>query len=242
MLPDLEHLIQLQRLENAATDSKERIAALPTRLGALDDRLTVAQTAVDVASARLADHRTSRAVIEKNVAEVQTRLSRYKEQLMAVKTNKEYHAMQAEIAGAERQVRDLEDSLLERMLEADDLAREVSEATQRLAEEQRAVEEERAAIEADRQELEQRLSAIEADRAAVSAEMSPAVRELFATLARGRKGIAVAEANQGRCTSCQVRLRPQLFNQVRANAALIQCESCQRILYYAEHRHATSDA
>jgi predicted nucleic acid-binding Zn-ribbon protein len=31
---------------------------------------------------------------------------------------------------------------------------------------------------------------------------------------------------------CHVRLRPQVFNDVRRNAGIIQCESCSRILYY----------
>jgi hypothetical protein len=32
---------------------------------------------------------------------------------------------------------------------------------------------------------------------------------------------------------CHVRLRPQVFNEVRRNEALIQCDSCLRILYFA---------
>jgi predicted nucleic acid-binding Zn-ribbon protein len=29
-----------------------------------------------------------------------------------------------------------------------------------------------------------------------------------------------------------VRLRPQVYNEVRRNEALIRCDSCQRILYF----------
>jgi predicted nucleic acid-binding Zn-ribbon protein len=29
-----------------------------------------------------------------------------------------------------------------------------------------------------------------------------------------------------------VRLRPHVFQQIRQNDTIIQCESCQRILYY----------
>ena len=43
----------------------------------------------------------------------------------------------------------------------------------------------------------------------------------------------VAEARDGHCTECHVRLRPQHYNEVRRNDSLIQCESCLRILYYA---------
>jgi predicted nucleic acid-binding Zn-ribbon protein len=27
-------------------------------------------------------------------------------------------------------------------------------------------------------------------------------------------------------------MRPQMFNEVRRNEAIVQCENCQRILYY----------
>ncbi len=47
-----------------------------------------------------------------------------------------------------------------------------------------------------------------------------------------RQGIVVAEAKDGICTICHVRLRPQVFNEVRRNEAIIHCDSCQRILYF----------
>ena len=31
---------------------------------------------------------------------------------------------------------------------------------------------------------------------------------------------------------CHVKLRPQIFNEVRRNDSLIQCDSCSRILYH----------
>jgi len=31
---------------------------------------------------------------------------------------------------------------------------------------------------------------------------------------------------------CHVRLRPQVFNTVRRNDAILQCDHCNRILYF----------
>jgi predicted nucleic acid-binding Zn-ribbon protein len=56
---------------------------------------------------------------------------------------------------------------------------------------------------------------------------------LFEQVARARKGLAVCSATRdGLCSVCHVRLRPQVFQQVRHNDSVIQCDSCQRILYY----------
>ena len=46
------------------------------------------------------------------------------------------------------------------------------------------------------------------------------------------EAIAVAEARDGVCTICHVRLRPQVFNTVRRNEEILQCDHCNRILYF----------
>jgi predicted nucleic acid-binding Zn-ribbon protein len=55
---------------------------------------------------------------------------------------------------------------------------------------------------------------------------------LFQHVARARKGIGVCAATDGLCSICHVRLRPHVYQQVRHNDSIIQCESCQRILFF----------
>ena len=50
------------------------------------------------------------------------------------------------------------------------------------------------------------------------------------------------EARDAICTICHVRLRPQVFNNVRRNDSIIQCDSCQRILYFAQPEGAPAPA
>ncbi len=232
MLPDLEHLITLQRIQNAAVTARARIDELPSRIAQLDARLGETSEEVVRAQQRFDDLKADRQAREKELAVVQTRLSRFKEQLMEVKTNREYQAMQVEIAGGEAEVRRLEDIILERMLEGDELAAEVERAQRQLTEEGATIEAERGGLEREQVELEQRVEQLEAERQRQVGVLTPPLLALFEKLARHRNGIAVVAARDGRCSSCQVRLRPQLFNNVRLNDSLIQCESCQRILYF----------
>ncbi len=240
MLPDLEQLIRLQQLEDSVAEVRREIDAFPAKMEALDVRVTVRSDKLADTRDRLTDHRTQRQALEKELAQVQSRLTRFKDQLMEVKTNKEYHTMQAEIATAEAEVERLEDQLLERMLEGDELTAGVSQADQELTTEQAAVTEERAAFEARQQQLGERLRQLTAERPQLAAGVAPQAISLFETVLRRQKGVAVGEARDGLCTSCQVRLRPQLFNDIRLNNALIQCESCHRILYSSLESSATT--
>ena len=233
MIPELERLIRLQELEDTAATARAKLEEHPARLETLDARVNARRGDVDAAKTRLAEQKTARQAFEKEHAEVQTRLNRFKEQLMAVKTNKEYTAMQHEIAGAEQEVQRLEDVILEKMLEGDELSAQVAAAERELASEQSAASSTRAEIDRENTELEAQLAEHDEARAALAAQLEPQHLSLFDLLTRQRKGVAVDRARDGRCASCQVRLRPQLFNDIRSNASLIQCESCQRILYYA---------
>jgi predicted nucleic acid-binding Zn-ribbon protein len=233
MLPDLDRLIRLQKLETFAEDARRTIAELPQRMQALDTRLEDARAVVASMKQRLTDSQTVRRTEEKDLAAVQSRLAKYKDQLLEVKTNREYQAMQHEIAAAQAEVGRHEDRILERMLELDEVGREEKQAENSLAQVEREVAAERATLEEQARQLEAELSRTASTRAALVAEISPPVVATFESVARGRRGVAVAEARDGLCTLCHVRLRPQIYNEIRRNAAIIQCDSCQRILYFA---------
>ena len=232
MNAELERVIALQRLDSTAHDAERRLAEEPARQQALDARIEAARTQLTAAKERLAANQTARRAIEKDVAMHQSRLSKFREQAMAVKTNQEYHAVQHEIAFAQNEIKTLEDKILDLMMEADELTATVKNAETALAGEQKRVQSEKQALSAERTQTEALLARVRGERASLVAALSPQVLALFETVSKRRNGVAVAEARDGICTICHVRLRPQVFNTVRRNEEIVQCDSCQRILYF----------
>jgi uncharacterized protein len=232
MNADLERLIKLQRLDDASGNARRRIEGHPERVQWLNERLDRARQDVAAAKKRLSDSQGVRRAAEKDLAVVQGRLTRFKDQVMEVKTNREFQAMQKEIETAQNDVADLEDKVLEKMLEADELSLGVEQAEQRLVEEETAVAAERASLEDEVARLEAELTEATIARQLLTARLDPRLLALFEQIAQKRKGVAVAEARDGHCAMCYVRLRPQVFNEIRRNDAIIACESCQRILYF----------
>jgi predicted nucleic acid-binding Zn-ribbon protein len=242
MNADLERVIALQRLDTAAHDARRRLTDEPERLKQLDARLEAARDAVASAKERLAANQTARRAIEKDLAVHQGRLSKFRDQLMSVKTNVEYQAMQKEIEFAQHEVKAYEDKILEGMLEADDLTASLKRAEAESTAEQKAVEADRKALAAELAGVRESLERITGERAELVRALSPPVLATFELVARRRNGIAVAEARDGVCTICHVRLRPQVFNVVRRNDEIVQCDSCQRILYFVPVAAAAAPA
>jgi len=242
MHADLERVIALQRLDSAVADAQRRLAEEPERSKALDARLDAAKQKVADAKARLAENQNVRRNLEKDVAVHQGRLSKFRDQLMSVKTNVEYQAMQKEIGFAQTEVKTIEDKVLERMLEGDELTAAVKRAEAELAAEQKSADADRRALAGDVEALRTSLEKLRAERTDLVRAVDPQVLAIYDLVSRRRHGIAVAEARDGICTICHVRLRPQVFNTIRRNDAIIQCDSCQRILYFVPAAAQTTDS
>ena len=233
MSPDLERLVELQRLETTIEESRRRVVEYPQRLQDADARLGHAQEVVADARQRLKTSQEHRREQEKDAATYQARLTKFKDQLSAVKTNREYQAMQVEIETAQRELGAAEEKVLERMLDADALAAEIKKAEQALAVVQREVEAEKKALAAELTAVEAALVEATGRRAGLIADTEPRLVALFEQVARARKGVAICVATRdGLCSSCHVRLRPQVFQDVRQNDSIIQCPSCNRLLYW----------
>jgi uncharacterized protein len=237
--PDIQHLIRLQQLDSEIESARRRIADIPAVQDALATRLERATAAVEEIKQRLTASQHERKTIENEVAAIQIRLSKYKGQLTELKTNKEYQTMQKEIATAEEAVRSHEDRVLERMEQGETLARELKDAEALLKTQQAQIAAERKALEAEAATLRRTADETAVARVAAAKELSPNALRLFEHVSRQRKGLALAEARDGVCTLCHVRLRPQVYNEVRRGESLIQCESCLRILYFLPQNAAT---
>jgi uncharacterized protein len=233
MSPDLQRLIKLQQLESTIADARATIAAHPQRLADADARLNESKQAVETAKSRLKDNQEARRNLEKDVAVYQGRLTKFKDQLSLVKTNKEYQAMQHEIATAQSDLGGVEEKVLERMLEADAITADVKRAEAALAVRQKEIDAEKKEMTAELASVEASLKEATEGRVELLKNLEPRLIAIFEQVARVRKGVAISMATRdGLCSVCHVRMRPPVFQQVRHNDSIIQCESCQRILYW----------
>jgi len=233
MSPDLQRLIDLQRLESALADARARIAAHPQRLAEADAQLASANDVLESAKNRLKDNQEARRTLDKDIALYQGRLSKFRDQQSAVKTNKEYQALGHEIETAQKDLGGVEEKVIERMVEADTIAADVKQAEALFAVRKKEIDAQKKQLGDELASVETTLKSATEERAALLKQIDPRLISTFEQVARVRKGIAVTAATRdGLCSVCHVRLRPQVFQLVRQNDTIIQCDSCQRILYY----------
>lgn len=242
MSQDLDHLIALQQLDTAAEEARRLVVTTPQRIAGLDAQLAAAEAALASARALKIESETERRTLDKDLAAIRARRSKFLDQTIEVKTNREYHALQHEIQMADEEIKRLEDRILENMLALDDINASITAAEAGMKDAERSVTTQKQTIEAERRRSEGSLEELSRQRQALVARISPRAYAVFDTVSRGRKSPAVAAVLGGLCSVCHVRVRPQIDQDVRRREEVVQCESCTRILYHPSLHSSTGSA
>jgi predicted nucleic acid-binding Zn-ribbon protein len=232
MHSDLPLLVRLQAVDLAIEEARRLIATVPERSAALDARIEAARADVQSAKERKAANETARRDVERDRSTVRARRSKYQDQTMAVKTNKEFHALQHEMQMADAEIAKHDDRDLELMMEADEIAAAAKAADAALKEAERSVTAERQALEAGAKEAAVQMEALGRERVEIAARLSRPSLTLFEQVGKPRKGVALSPLQGDLCSVCHVHVRPYVLQQVKWGHDVVQCENCHRILYY----------
>jgi predicted nucleic acid-binding Zn-ribbon protein len=231
MLPDVQNLIALQQADREILRLKEEIAALPKRVAAIEERLAGTRALLDKAKAAVKADEAARRKYESGIQDQQQKISKYRDQSLAVKTNEQYKALLHEIQFAEQDIRAHEDKILELMVNAEVREKDVKAAEATLKAETAEIEKEKIEARQRTAEDEKQLAEWNAKRDTARAGVDADLLRQYDRVAKHR-GTGLSEARDHKCLACQVMLRPQTYNEVRALTHVVTCESCQRILYY----------
>ena len=97
MNSDLKQLIRLQTIDLAIQEIRTRIDRFPSVSKALDAKLKAATSGLEGTKERIKTNQANRKKFEGEIGSLEAKISRYRDQMMSVKTNEEYKAVQKEI-------------------------------------------------------------------------------------------------------------------------------------------------
>jgi predicted nucleic acid-binding Zn-ribbon protein len=231
MHPDLEKLIDLHHAETELRRLDAALAEIPRLREALEARLAKDRARLDTARADLETSQKTRRENEAAVQDLEVKRSKYRGQLMEVKTNKEYTAMLHEIESVEREIGSREDRILEEMERAEALARDVEREAGVYSSVEKSAREEAGELDTRATRLGEERTRVAARREEIVGTVPEKHLSLYERVLKLR-GTAVAEARDGVCQACHVKMRPQAWVELRHNERVFQCEACNRILFF----------
>jgi predicted nucleic acid-binding Zn-ribbon protein len=231
MLPEIENLLQLQDADKAIRRLQDEIAELPKRVAAIEHKLANTKLQLEKAQAAVKSDEAARRKYETAITDLRGKISKYRDQSLAVKTNEQYKALLQEIQFAEKEIAENEDKILELMVNADTRDKEVKAAQVELKAETAEIEKEKEEARHRTAEDQKQLTEWRARRDQMRAGVNEDLLRHYERVSKFR-GSGISEVSDHKCMACQVMLRPQTYNEVRTGQQTVVCDSCQRILYF----------
>ena len=231
MLPDISLAIRLQNLDDRVMELMKEISALPKHIAEIERRLESHQRQLDHDRAGLSANQKDRKKFEGDIQTSEQKISKLKAQMMDAKTNEQYRAFQHEIEFAQQEIRKCEDRILELMTGSEPLEKAVKAAEAALAAEKKEVEAEKAKAREKTAVDQKEIDGLIAERKTILSEMTPRIASEYERIRKGRAGVAIVEVISGRCSKCNMLVRPQILQELKRQDTVMVCESCKRMLY-----------
>jgi predicted nucleic acid-binding Zn-ribbon protein len=230
MLPDIENLLRLQEADKEIRRLHEEIAELPRRVAVIEQRLAGTKAQLARAQAAVKADDAAKRKHETTISDLHGKISKYRDQSLEVKTNDQYKALLHEIQFAEQEIAATEDKILEIMVNADARDKVVKAAQADLKTHTAEIEKEKEQAHQRTAEDEKLLADWNGKRDQLRTGIDEDLLRHYERVSKFR-GTGIAEVRDQKCMGCQVMLRPQTYNDVRAGEKIMYCDSCQRVLY-----------
>ncbi|MDZ4121457.1 MAG: C4-type zinc ribbon domain-containing protein [Candidatus Cloacimonadaceae bacterium] len=230
MIEKLRTLARMQVFDDKIGQFRLLQQELPKQLNEIIQNVDAAMGKMLVVETEKAELQKKLRVLELDIKTHQDQIKKYSTQLSEIKTNKEYKALNSEIAFLKTKVNDIESQILEMM----DIEAEINERLTKAKADLEQAEKTKKDKEGDlRRQIDQLETAIEEARNSrndLARTLPEALIRQYGSLIKHKGNQAVAYNVDGYCGGCGIVIRPQVKIEMQLCKKILTCENCGRIL------------
>jgi predicted nucleic acid-binding Zn-ribbon protein len=227
----LTTLAALQLAENEIRVIERGLADVDARINALNNQIGEFETRLTEGKNQLAAHKKSYREGENEVRSTDSRIDQSNAKLRSVKTNKEYQSMLKEIDDLKVKRSSIEDRMLEtlELIESEEKSVETLEAD--FADLSAEIHEKQSEIMNNAKVRRIELEEASSERDTIFSKLDSKLQAMYVKVKNKSGGVGVAAVEDGVCQVCRMNIPPQLYIELMRMDQLIQCPSCQRLIY-----------
>ena len=230
MSADVEKLWELQSVMSQLGEREKRMAVKPESFAVVDDEFRTANDEVTRLNESLEQMAKERRKVDGELMEQQELLKKYQGQLMQVKNQQQYAAAWKEIDATRKHVKELEDSSLKSMSEAEGVQKQLDDRKAGHDDLKSRYDKAHDEWQSSLGDLRKEAETLRKQASAIEATLPERLKNEFHKIFRQRGSIAVTRVLNESCSTCRTRVRPALLQQLK-RGELVYCEGCHRILY-----------
>jgi len=228
----LQKLVRLQELALEIRKGQRILEAAPERIDDIEERFRERNAEYVAIKDRHDELDVDQRARSGELGTLEEHRKKFMDDLMQVKNQREYAALLKEIDSVKAQISEHEEAILTDMEEIEKVKADLTNHEEHIQVEREAVGKERADVESEatavRAKIEQQMS----ERDSIAQELPGPIRTTVQQLEANRQGVFLSKTENGTCLSCFVRVRPQVFQEIRTAVKVHRCSNCNRFLYH----------
>lgn len=225
-------LSDLKRVDEKVLRLQIEVERIPLEIEKYNTALNEKRSAYDSAKKLVDDCEKKLRKAEGDLREKEDKLKKADDKLMEVKTNDEYQAALKENSGQKTEKTSLEETVIKLLAELESQRTALKEVEATFKSQETQLGSEIKKLETERADILKRMEEQIGIRNGISSQLSSDIGSVYQKLAARMPG-AVGYAANGMCKSCNMKMRPQLYNEILGFKTIHRCPTCGRILIIA---------
>jgi len=234
MTDEIAALAELKDVDIKVVNLTRVINLVPEQVAELDRKLVLLRGEYAKKRAQLEEFKVKRRTKERGVEDFSERIRKFEFKQFEVKTNKEYQALLHEIALQKEKRSHVEGEIIELMELEENAAKELKESEEKISTEETLAVDEKRRLEQELEDAKGKIKVIMEQREYLLGKLSAPIRSRYERVVGGKGGMAVAAVKNRACGACFTNLPPQTINEIRKGLKVIGCETCGRMLVWAD--------
>jgi len=230
--PDLEKLVELQKSDSEIRKLEQKCRQKEREIADLQKKVETAQAGQVAIQQELEERQKEHRHQERELEAKEATIKKYKNQLLTVKTNREYQTLQHEIEEEEKPKGEIEEKILQLLEVMDDLEAKRKDSKKQIKITEKEVAAEREEKQAELGQVQAQLKEKEGERSKLSQQIKPDLLAEYNKLLHKRGGLALVTTQDCTCQGCFINIPPQDYEELKRGNKIYYCSSCSRILYW----------
>lgn len=232
MQSDLELLLKLQVIDYDLGELERSKEYLPDMMENLHREIRETEQKLEDCKQRLEAALLRQKQLELEVKSKETDFARYQQQMMTIKTNKEYDALIAEIDSIKGTISSRETELLETIETINVLQKEIGGLEEKQGQVHENNSKQLGILQERINSIGEKISLKVASRQEVISTISRPTLSTYERVRRGKGGQAVVSVRKRACGSCFKGLTPKKIQEIKRADRICTCDNCGSLLYW----------
>ena len=232
MSDTIEKLLILQERDRRILRVSQELAHIGPEREMLRAKAVSTQHSLDAAKTRVRQIETDRKQRDLEIEAKKSQIEKYLNQQLQTRKNEEYKALAHEIEMAKDVIFKIEDAQIVLMEQAEVEQKEVTRATAEAAAAKKLVDDQVGQLNQREENLKKELAELQNGRATLAGAVDDSTRNLYQRILKSKGESVVVGIEHSSCGGCHMKLTAQIITHCRAQAEIVQCPNCARILYF----------